>query len=198
MPDDAALTAVHMFLRGLDAKILVYARQLFHATIEQHKVVHQLNQPLLIAHLEQVFIQLVAAVVRLVLFPLQKIFFLCLDRAVLHPLGIITRKDKLYRAEKPLVEFRLLVGNVLADAITYRNAAVLQLQHTHSDAVNVKHQVRSPFVVAVQGHLLGNGKIILRRAVPVNQLDRIGVLACYGLHRHTVAQQAINFLVVVV
>ena len=73
MPDDAALAAVDMRLRRLDAEILVHARQLFHAAIEQHKVVHQLDQPLLVAHLEQVFIQLEAAVVRLVFFPFQEI-----------------------------------------------------------------------------------------------------------------------------
>ena len=34
-------------LRGLDAEILVHARQLLHAAVEEHEVVHQLDQPVL-------------------------------------------------------------------------------------------------------------------------------------------------------
>ena len=76
VPDDAALAAIHMRLRGLDAEILVHTRQLLYAAVEQHEVVHQLDQPRLVAHLEQVLVQLEAAVVRLVLFPFQEILFL--------------------------------------------------------------------------------------------------------------------------
>lgn len=137
VPDDAALAAMHKLLRRLDAEILVYAWQLLHAAIEQHEVVHQLDQPLLVAHLEQVFIQLETTVVRLVFFPFQEIFFLGLDRAVLQPFGIVARKDELHRTEKPLVEFRLLVGNILADTVADGDATVLQLDHTHRDAVDI-------------------------------------------------------------
>ena len=117
VPDDTALAAVDMRLRRLDAEILVYAKQLLYAAIEQHKIMHQLDQPLLVAHLEQVFVQLEAAVIRIVLFPFQEILFFRLDSAVLQPLGIIAGKNELHRAEEPLVELRLLVGDVLADAI---------------------------------------------------------------------------------
>ena len=41
------LCALHVLLRGLDAEILVHARQLLHAAVEEHEVVHQLDQPLL-------------------------------------------------------------------------------------------------------------------------------------------------------
>ena len=37
-----------MLLRGLDAEILVHARQLLHAAVEEHEVVHQLDQPILV------------------------------------------------------------------------------------------------------------------------------------------------------
>ena len=47
VPDDAALAFAHMLLRRLDAEILVHARQLLHAAVEQHEVVHQLDQPVL-------------------------------------------------------------------------------------------------------------------------------------------------------
>ena len=47
VPDDAALLLAHMLLRGLDAEILVHARQLLDAAVEEHEVVHQLDQPVL-------------------------------------------------------------------------------------------------------------------------------------------------------
>ena len=58
-----------MLLRRLDAEILMHARQLLHAAVEQHEVVHQLDEPVLAAHLEQILVELEAAVVRLVLLP---------------------------------------------------------------------------------------------------------------------------------
>ena len=48
------------FLRGLDAEILVRARQLLYAAVEEHEVVHQFDEPPLAAHLEQILVQLEA------------------------------------------------------------------------------------------------------------------------------------------
>ena len=109
MPDDAALVLVHMFLRGLDAEILVHAGQLLHAAVEQHEVVHQLDEAGLAAHLQQVLVQLVAAVVGLVFLPGQEEFLRRANGAVLHAFGIVTRHHQLHGAEEPGVEFRLLV-----------------------------------------------------------------------------------------
>ena len=80
VPDDAALLLPHVRLRRLDAEILVHARQLLHAAVEEHEVVHQLDQPVLRAHLEQVLVQLEAAVVLLVLLPLQEVLLRRADR----------------------------------------------------------------------------------------------------------------------
>ncbi len=66
----------YMLLRGFDGEILVGARQLFDAPVEQHEIVHQFEQTLFIAHLQQVFIQLQAGIVLLVLFPGQEILLL--------------------------------------------------------------------------------------------------------------------------
>ena len=41
------LLLAHVLLRRLDAEILVHARQLLHAAVEEHEVVHQLDQPVL-------------------------------------------------------------------------------------------------------------------------------------------------------
>ena len=192
------LYGVDMLLRGLDAEILVHARQLLHAAVEQHEVVHQLDQPLLGAHLEQVLVQLEAAVVRLVFLPLQEILLRGADGAVLQPLGVVAREDELHRAEEPRVELRLLVGEVLPDAVADGDAAVLQLDHADGDAVDVEHEVGPPLVVAAQRHFLGDGEVVLLRLLPVDELDRLGDLAGLDLHRHAVAQQAVNRLVVVV
>ena len=132
----------------------------------------------------------------LVLLPLQEILLLRADGAVLQPLGIVAREDELHRAEKPLVEFGLLVGQVLADAVADADAAVLQLQHADGDAVDVEHDVGPPLVVAAQRDLLGDGEIVLLRLLPVDQVDGLRDLARLGLHRHAVAQQAVNGLVV--
>jgi hypothetical protein len=51
----------------------MHTGQLLYAAIEQHEVVQQLDQPLLGADLQQVFIQLEAAVVGLIFFPFQTI-----------------------------------------------------------------------------------------------------------------------------
>ena len=73
----------HLRLGSLDAEILVDTRQLLHAAVEQHKVVHQLNQPVLPAHAEQILIELETAVVGFVFLPLQEIFLRRADAAVL-------------------------------------------------------------------------------------------------------------------
>ena len=76
------LAAVDERLGRLDAEILMYPWQLLDTAVEQHEVVHQLNEPLLGADLEQVLVQLEAAVVRLVLFPFQKKLFFRLNGSV--------------------------------------------------------------------------------------------------------------------
>ena len=41
------LLCADVLLRRLDAEVLVRARQLLHAAVEEHEVVHQLDQPVL-------------------------------------------------------------------------------------------------------------------------------------------------------
>ena len=138
-----------MLLRGLDAEILMRPRQLFDAAVEEHEVVHQLEQPLLGAHLEQVLVELEAAVVLLVFLPPEKILLRRADRAVLQAFGVVAGEDELHRAEEPLVEFRLLVGEALADAVADGDAAVLQLDHADGDAVDIEHEIGPPLVIAL-------------------------------------------------
>jgi type I restriction enzyme, S subunit len=46
---NAALALAHMLLRGLDAEILMHPWQLFYAAVEEHEIMHQLDQPVLAA-----------------------------------------------------------------------------------------------------------------------------------------------------
>ena len=109
VPDDAALMALHVGLRRLDPDILVNPRQLLDAAVEQHEVVQQLEQPILGAHLEQVFVELESGVVGLVFLPLQEVLLLGLDGAVLQTLGVVAGKHQLHGGEEPLVELLLLI-----------------------------------------------------------------------------------------
>ena len=187
-----------MVLCGLQAKVLVYARQLFHAVVKQHKVMHQLQQALLVAQLAQILVQLVAAVVGLVFLPGQKVFGRRANGAVLQPFGIIARQNQLHGAEKPLVKLRLLVGEVLAHPIANAHAAVFQLQHAHGNAVHIQHHVRPALqrIAFFQRHLLHHGKVVFFGLLPVNQAHRGHGLARLGFHLHAIAQQAIHRLVV--
>ena len=87
-----------MRLRGLDTEVLVDARQLLHPAVEQHKVVHQFDQSVLAAHLEQVLVQLEAAVVRFILLPLHEVFLRRADGAVLETFGVVAGQADLHRA----------------------------------------------------------------------------------------------------
>ena len=163
MPDDSAFAPASMLLRGLDAEILVYPWQLLHAAVEQHKVMHQLDQPVLATHFDQVLVQLEAAIVRFVLFPLEEVFLRCADGPVLQALGIVAGEDELHRTEKPLVELWLLVGEILADSVADADAAVFQFYHANGDSVDVKHKVRPPLMVALEGDLFGDGEVVVLR-----------------------------------
>ena len=87
---------------------------------------------------------------------------------------------------------------LLPDAVADGDAAVLQLQHADGDAVHVEHEVRPPLVVALERHLLGDGEVVLLRLVPVDEVDGLRDLARLDLHRHAVAQQVVDGLVVAV
>ena len=198
VPDDAALALPYILLRSLDAEILVHAGQLFDAALKQHKVVHQLNDAGLVAHLQQVLVQLEAAVVCLVFLPGQKELCGCADGAVLHPFGIVARHDQLHGAEEPCVELGLLVRQALPDAIANADPAVFEFQHANGDAIDVQHQVGPPLLFAFESDFFGNGKVVVGGLFPVDEVNRFRRLARLSLHRYPVAQQLVHGLVVAV
>ena len=192
MPDDAALLLPHVVLGGLDAKILMHARQLFDAGVEYHEVVHQLDQPALGAQLEQILVQLETAVVLLVFFPLEEVFLRRADGAVLQAFRVVAGKDELHCAEEPGVEIRQLVRQVLPDAVADAHPAVFQLQHADGDAVHVQNNVGPPFKISFERYLLHDHKVVFLRLVPVEQMHCLRDLARLSFHRHTVTQQVVD------
>ena len=198
MPDDAALLLAHTVLGGLHAEVLVHTRQLLHATVEEHEVVHQLQQPMLGASLEEVFVQLVATVVGFVFLPCQKVLLGRSYGPVLHPLGVVASEDDLDGGEERLVELLLLVGEQLPYAVADGDATVLEFDDTESDPVHVQHKIGPPLKNALEGDLFGNREVVLLGLPPVNKMHCLRDLACLGLHGHPVAEQAVDRLVVAV
>ena len=198
VPDDAALFGFDVLLGGLDAEILVRAREFLLPDVEQDKIAHQLDDTALFAQFEQVFVQLEAGVVLLVFLPGQEILFPGADRAIFQAFAVVPGKDELDGAEKPGVELRLLVGQVLADAIADADAAVFEFQHADGEAVDIQHQIGAALIPAMQGDFFGEGEVVLFRRIPVDQLDGFGDLPGFGFDRHAVAQQVVDGLVVAV
>ena len=111
-------------------------------------------------------------------------------------LRIVAGEHKLHGAGKPGIEFRALVRQILANAVT--NAHRLFLSSSTAIAMpSRKHHIR-PSLVRPERHLLGQRKIIALWLRPVHQVHCLRRLARLHLHRHTVAQQLIHGLVVAV
>jgi hypothetical protein len=99
-------------------------------------------------------------------------------------------------AEKPLVKFRLLIGKTLPDALADRDAAALQFQHHDGDSVYIKDQIRPPLAVSGECHFFSDGEIVVGRNAPVDQVDRVRGLRRIQFHRHAIAQQAVDGLII--
>lgn len=66
------------------------------------------------------------------------------------------------------MEHRLLIGKTLPDTIADGDAAVLQLEDTDRDPVDVKHEIRPPVMVALESHFLGDGEVVLLGLLPAD------------------------------
>ena len=133
-------------------------------------------------HLQQVLIEFVALICRLVFLPLQEPFVGGTDRPVAQPLGIVTGQDELDGGEKIFDERRLLVTNALPDAVAEADGRFFKFEHGQRDAIHVEHDI-GPFVVvfAAQAHLLGYIEIVVHGAGKVDQPHRFGRCARAGL-----------------
>src|SRR5690606_12395552 len=97
VPDDAALALTNALLSRYYAKILVVTAQLLRTRVEHRKVMYQLQQPVLVAQLQQ------GAVERLFdsgfFSPGQVILLARLYRSVAQALGVVSRHHQLHGCE---------------------------------------------------------------------------------------------------
>ena len=174
MPDDAALPALDVRLRGAHPEVLVVAAGLLRAGIEDHEVVHDLQQPLRPADLvqapqERILRRLVRGCIFL---PVQPVLLGRLDDRVAQALGGVPGQDELHRREEGPDELLLLVVERLPDALVHRDGGALQLQHPERDAVHVEHHVRALGVLPDDRDLLGHPEVVLRRVPPSRSAGR--------------------------
>ena len=196
VPNDATLALAHVCLGGLDAEVLVDARQFFVAAVEEDEVVQEFEQAVFAAQFEQVFVEFEAGVIVGVLFPGEVVFFFGADRAVTQALGVVTGKDKLVGSKEPLVEFGPLVGDILADAFADGDGAAFEFEDGDGDAVDVEDDIRAAFVLAAQGDFFGDGEVVALRCLPVDEVDGVGDLAGDGFDGDAVVQEVVDGLVV--
>ena len=96
MPDYTSLESFSITLSRLDAKILVNPWKFFLAAIEDYKIMQQFKKAGFFTDLEQIFVELETGVILFILLPLQKIFLLSADRAILQPFRIVSGKNELH------------------------------------------------------------------------------------------------------
>jgi hypothetical protein len=85
-------------------------------------------------------------------------------------------------AEEPLVELRLLVGQVLADAVADDTRLFFSSSTPNGDAVDVEHKVRPPLATAIVTVPLrvtssAMANVVLLRRVPVDEMHGLRDLA---------------------
>lgn len=85
-----------------------------------------------------------------------------------------------------------------ADAFANVFAAVFEFEEGDRNPVHVQHNIGAFFVFALDGDFLGDRKVVLWGILPVDELDGLGVFAGAGFDLDAVAEEFINFFVVVV
>ena len=200
VPDDAALAAPDARLCRPHPEVLVVAAGLLHARIEDHEVVHDLEQPLPGAELAQFPEQRIVpgGRVGVGLLPAQPVLLRRPGHAVAQPFGLVARHHELHGGEEGADELLLLAVEALADPFAHRHRGALELQHAEGDAVDVEHEVRPPGVLPGDGHLLGDGEVVGAGVRPVDDRDGDGVRAGGRPDLRPVAEQAVDLAVGVV
>ena len=168
MPDDPAFPPPQALLRGLDPRVLMNSRELLHSTVKENEVVNELEQPTLLAHQEQILVELEACVIRLILLPLEEVLLRGANRAVLHAFRIVAGEHDLHRREERLVELLPLIREQLSDPVPDRHPAVLELDDPNGDAVQVQDEIRASLKVAPESYFFGYCKVILPGLCPVD------------------------------
>ena len=66
------------------------------------------------------------------------------------------------------------------------------------NTIHIQHDVGPPLLVPLERHLLGDSEIVFLWLLPIYEVDGFRHLARLGLHRHAVAQQVVDGVVVAV
>ena len=131
-------------------------------------------------------------------FPAQIVLLQRLDHAVAQPFGVIAGQQELNRCVERANKFFFLAVEVLPNALGHRHCRSLQLQHAQGDAIDVEHEVGPSGVFPGNANLLGDGKVVVARVRPVDQIDGLGLLPDVWTHLDAVAEEAIHLAVGVV
>ena len=178
---------VHALLRGLDAEVLVWSAGLLDPGVEDHEVVHDLQQPVLGCQQRERLVErpLDTGEFRIDLSaggrvdvrdkpPVEPVLLRCIDDGVGEALDVVTSHDELHGRKERADELGLLVADGLADALGHCDARALQLQRHQGDAVDVQDDIRTLGVLAEHRHFLGHGEVVGLRVLPVDQPDCLG------------------------
>ena len=131
-------------------------------------------------------------------FPFKIVLLRCFNGAISQALRIITRHHQLHAGKEVSDKIFLLVIEVLPNTLRDRHRRAFQLNHAHSNTVNIQHYVWAFFVLALNGHFFGNGKIVCFWVFPVNQPHGFIKMTSTFFIFHAVTQQAINLFVGVI
>ena len=80
-----------------------------------------------------------------------------------------------------------MVCDQLANAVRDVYRATFELDHGHSDAVDVEDDIGPAFVAALEGDFFSQGEVILLGVIPVNDADAFMRLADSRLDLDAVA-----------
>ena len=112
------------------------------------------------------------------------------DDGVAQALDVVAGHHELDGREERADEVRLLVADGLADAFRDGDLERFSSSVAEGDAVDVQHDVGALGVLAEHRDFLGHREVVGLRVLPVDQPDRLVLLADAGLDLHAVAQQA--------
>ena len=129
------------------------------------------------------------------LFPTQPLLLGSLDRAVTEALRLVSGQHELHRGEEVLDELLLLAVPVLPDALRYGDRGPLELQDGEGDTVHVEHDVRPLVPLPGDRDFLGDGEVVAAGVLPVDQPDRLVVLADFRPDLYSVPEEVVDLAV---
>src|SRR5690625_3155679 len=198
MPDDPIRTSLYMLLRRFYSEILIWAADFLCPSIKENETVDDLQQPLFIANLSQVSVQQVVKLLIGLLFPLQVVLLRRIGGTVSQTGRIITSYHQLHGIEERFDEVIRLIVQVLPDPFTEGDFGSLQFDHTDGYAIDIEDQIRALIVYSPDGYLLSNGKVVVVRILPIDQLYGLIVITYLLANRGAITEHPVDLLVAII